>query len=403
MKIEKFHINNFRSLVEVEINKFETTTIFYGENNAGKSNILNALSAIFQRKTAISTSGFTAPLTFHQGILPNFSNNFHKHLSNDITFSVDITLDTVDILVDSQTLLELKLQLEPKNLMKISGKISRLPNDSNMAEMQTSSITFNGIEIYRHSENSYLFFPNFDKKQQDQSRLSQIFTNLIEPLNDCVYTIGSERYMQPAMFNNSAQTISPESFKNFLHQLYLSEKNYILFEQIGEIFNQDPFNFGTISFSKNGGDLEIMIKSGEFRLPIKYVGSGILQVLYIITSILHHKNQIVCIEEMEQNLSPNKQYQLLHKIQSMIHNNNMPLKQILLSSHSSVYYKPKLGQLYFLEKKADRTIIIEGLDKKFKAPAQAYFAQTIAPYTPAEIKKNQAEIAKMLKDEQDFR
>ena len=93
MKIEKLHINNFRSLVKFQVDDFATTTIFYGANNAGKSNILKALEYIFQRKVQYEKGNYTAPINFYEGVIKDFSYNFFNNDKNlIIDFSVAISI-----------------------------------------------------------------------------------------------------------------------------------------------------------------------------------------------------------------------------------------------------------------------------------------------------------------------
>src|SRR3990170_7932040 len=100
MKIISFYINNYRSLVDFKITDFDDTTIFYGENNAGKSNVLSALSIIFQRKKKRTSE---EKQNFYEGIIEGFSNNFFGNKTNEIDFMVELEvnrdeLDLVELL-----------------------------------------------------------------------------------------------------------------------------------------------------------------------------------------------------------------------------------------------------------------------------------------------------------------
>ena len=134
---------------------------------------------------------------------------------------------------------------------------------------------------------------------------------------------------EASIIDENVPSLSPQTFKKYLYNLYLSPQEFHRFEEINEVFSNPPFSYGTISFSKEaGGKLQLMIKEGDFRLPIKHLGSGVLQSLYIITAIICSQSKIVGIEELEQNLSPKKQYEILKKIQSMILDNKRALKPI---------------------------------------------------------------------------
>ncbi len=93
MNIKKFHIENLWSLKNIKINEFDKTTILYGENNAGKSNILNALHLIFARKPKlVSGDSLLRKIeNFYEGVVLNSQNTyFNNNTSADIKFMVEI-------------------------------------------------------------------------------------------------------------------------------------------------------------------------------------------------------------------------------------------------------------------------------------------------------------------------
>ncbi len=160
------------------------------------------------------------------------------------------------------------------------------------------------------------------------------------------------------------EALTIHSFKKYLYNLYLSRKKHKKFEQIDKAFSSPPFNYGHISFSKEDKKLDIEVKEKDFRLPIKHLGSGVLQALYIITSIVCSKSKIICIEELEQNLSPSKQGEILEKIQGMIKDKSEHnLDQIIISSHSIIYSEPKLGAIYLVEKDKNGYSIVNPKEK----------------------------------------
>ena len=401
MKITRFEITNFRSLVDFKIGEFEQTTIFYGENNAGKSNVLNALNIIFSRKSKLNDeNGFTEKENFYEGILSDFSNNFYNNnYSEPISFKVEIEVNLNQLDVDEQ--IESLVKTGNEQTFIVEAKFVSNPNNFNFAEMKVDKIHFNNALIYTGSPVSY--FPTLDVVKLRQGVFNLAFTKLIDPLNDCVHIINSDRDMHSSDFNTALQTeISPQNFKSFLYGLYLSPQDHQIFERINDIFNSPPFSFGEISFAKDNGKLEIMVKNGKVRLPIKHIGSGVLQTLYILSSIIFNKSKIICIEELEQNLSPKKQYEALKKIQAIMsesHGQNNSLDQLILSSHSSVYARPKLGAVYLLQKpNVVTTISLKLLKQKSIKELNEHLAPAHFEYNEQDHK----EMLEYLKKEHDF-
>lgn len=397
MKIIKFNIENYRSLRNLKIESFDTTTIFYGENNAGKSNVLNALQLIFMRKPKLTSEGLTDSENFYQGIIKDSQNSFFNNdTSNPIKFAVEIEANNSELTIDD----EIKSLFKgTKTIFSFDGFIAFIGGENNdFAEFKIETIKIGSTIIYSN-KTDISFFQSLDKTKKKQSQLERAFTFLIDIFNDCVQVVSSERDMhETPMDGELIGKLTPKSFKKYLYSLYLSPKYYKLFEQINLVYSQPPFNFGTISFSKDNDNLEIMIQEKDFRLPIKHLGSGALQALYIITSIICSKSKIVCLEELEQNLSPKKQFETLRKIQAMITDQKLSLNQLLISSHSSVYAKPRLGTIYFLEKNDGKTSINKKETTKISKKLQGHLVTSQGVWDESQM----PEIKRMLKEEHDF-
>lgn len=87
MKITEFHIRNFRSLRDIQLDGLAELNVLIGKNSAGKSNILEGLSFLFDNFSP--TGGSTGGLNDHLW--------FNKQVQNPIEFSVKISLEEDDI------------------------------------------------------------------------------------------------------------------------------------------------------------------------------------------------------------------------------------------------------------------------------------------------------------------
>ncbi|MDI6804578.1 MAG: AAA family ATPase, partial [Bacteroidota bacterium] len=400
---------HFHDEPNFKIEKLSTTTVFFGDNNVGKSNILHALYTVFKRKRKINRDTvpfkLTEPQNFYEGVVENFNNNFFGNIPTEITFEVEFTLDVAEVCLEKPLLQKLTKKTETKHKLVFAGNIIPVDSTVNLAEIMLRSVELDSQSVYTYDRkaNVYSYFPTLDKLRRDQSNLAKSFSHLVEPFNDCVALIESARDMHPTDFSlEPVQEIDQTNFKRFLHSLYLSEDSHRLYEQINSVFNREPFSFGAISFASVNGKLEVMVKENDLRLPIKHVGSGVLQTLYIIAMVIHSKSKIVCIEELEQNLAPPRQYPTLAKLQSMLGDNKVgSLRQLIVSSHSSVYAKPKLGTIYLLEKENAQTKIKEVLEKKFKEGMKKHLIDSALPpdtYSPEEYQKNFEQLKKLEHD-----
>jgi predicted ATPase len=410
MFISKFSITNYRSLVDFRIDPMATTTILYGDNNAGKSNALLALYTIFQRKSQVNEDAghptVTSPRNFYNGVIENFANDFHNNISADIDFQVEFFLPDTELDLAAKLKKQFKRRtLVGHNVIVFEGSIVKSDLGENYAEMVLKGVTLNGRSVYKFDgqKQSLTYFPLDDPSRKQQGRLAESFAKLVEPFNDCVALIESSRDMLPVSFNYEGQVepISSDNFKHFLHTLYLSDKGHSEFEKINDVFNRDPFKLGIISFGKPGDKLEVMVQQNGIRLPIKHMGSGVLQFLYIIARAVHTKSKIICIEELEQNLSPKNQELVLAKLQSMIEDKDSNVDQVIISSHSPVYADGSLGAVYLLEKTEDITKNRERLTKKMKEGFKNHLLPAALPpdtYTKEEYEEKKKELRQITEE-----
>lgn len=360
MKIKKISVNNFKSLVDFKLESLNSTTIIYGDNNAGKSNVLELLHLIFQRKKQYNDETITEQaISFHTGILDDFTYSFYENRrEGKIDFSIVVEVKKSELTLkdaDFEKIFGAKDELE----IGFNGIIKQFESNSNYGRFDITEVNFEGGKLYTNKDDEIHILPLIDKEKNDQAVQNEIFETLIEPFQDCVFFVPSHRDMLPDLFDKNLEAeISPLKFKKFLYSLYLKEDQFSTFERIDSLFNNDPFSFGSLSFAKIDDNLEIMIKKGDIRLPIKGLGSGVLQILYIISCIVYSNKKIICLEELEQNLSPNNQKLALNKLKELI-SDVAPPNQIIISSHSPYFYeKNGHNSTYLLSKKDGKTILL---------------------------------------------
>lgn len=373
MQITKFYISNFRSLKDFTVNEFGKTTIFYGDNNVGKSSVLYALHTIFKRKKQYNESLSNLdqdPKNFYSGIIENFKYDFNFECDSSIDFKVDFILNRVEIKINDRYLKKIlsvqRLPIDYK--VKIEGSINRSMTNETYAEINLSKVTLNNKELYLQNK-KVEYFPSVNDTFFKGISKGKLFEEFIEVFNDAILLIPSSRDMLNISYDYkniiTLDNVNSINFKQFLYQQYLNTDSNKFIVKINRLLSAHPFIFGNSSFAKIDDNIEIMVQNKDIRLPIKYLGTGVMQVLYILTLIMFTKSKIVCIEELEQNLSPPNQGYALQKLQSFLESDtDLQFSQILFSTHSRVFYNKKLAdKIYLLTMKDQVTFIEDSFDK----------------------------------------
>lgn len=384
MYIKAFNIENFRSLKNVNVVGMQRVVAFHGANNAGKSNVLAALQTIFMRKlneADVDIGIPQRPVRFWQGLKLNCFDDFYLNGSNDIRFGVDIYFSTNELRggdFDKWFLAKLKKQGR-ENCLQIKGLISSRANNSAYCEVQQvllNSKSGAGV-VYSRKKDKIEHFPE-DAKVQEGDRV-KMFERLMEPLHDCVKVIPSNRYMvSHERFPDQAFNgiLKPENFKTWLYFLSMDRTRYAKFKEIVDIFSAPPFDYGKISFAKIDDALEIMVEKNGLRLPINRVGSGLKQILYLISCMIEAEGKILGVEELEINLSPKLQNQLVEKLRQYCLGKTPRFHQLLLTTHSEKFSYIRS------EMKSYQVKWIQGctqVDPMTKSTMRSYYSKYLMP------------------------
>ncbi|MGD0058901.1 MAG: AAA family ATPase [Verrucomicrobiia bacterium] len=368
MYISSLAISGYRSLKNVEIKEMLPVVIFHGLNNSGKSNILSAIETIFRRKVVVeetTTADETKKLqrtgNFYQGRITDFRDNFYLNGRQDIIFSVSVTLTDSETAPFNEILKLLNPALTKtggKKIVLFDGRMKY--RDENSAEMILDRVMFKSSDVVFEVEKSgkKTFFPTV-KGLTEEVRVAQ-FEKLMELFSDSFALLQADRYLtmeKEGQDSGAKIMLTPKTFKQWLHKLSLDRSTYESFEEIKKMIASKPFEFGDIGFSKEGDEIEIMVKTGNVRLPICRLGSGHQQILYIIGSLVLYKKRMVGIEELEINLSPTAQKNVFEKLKHHIFTSADLINQLIITSHSDTFGNRGDVRVYGVEHNGQETLV----------------------------------------------
>jgi len=181
------------------------------------------------------------------------------------------------------------------------------------------------------------FFPTLNTKVPDATVRQNAAENILLDLVNCFGLIRTERHLQDEP--QLSETVSGKDsnrLKNWLKSLSESRgPRYELFERIRNAIKNVPFGYGEIRPISEDGKVDVLVIDEARELLIERHGTGIQQVLYLLSRFEKKEAKIIGVEEFELNLSPSLQNKALNYIKSKIGNSPTDYcSQLFITSHS---------------------------------------------------------------------
>jgi len=369
MIIDSVQIRGFRSLSNVSIGKFGPINVFYGENNAGKSNILAALEILF--KVERPQERESAVAGFLHGELSNFVDNFTLGSAGKPATQIVITArlslsvsDSVRLPVFTEFIKTQKIW-KRHPLHRIKLEVSIKPTEKGKATKTLENATVNNVPLYDSmAPSSAAFFPSLASSvpvQQRQSASEEFISSLVNSFS----VIRAERFLHDELlFGEPMAQISSEHFKNWILNLSRSRgEDYQKLQRIRDWFNNERFRYGDIRPIVEIDRVGLVVKDAAGReLIVDRLGNGVQQILLLIANLVDSKARMIGIEEVETNLSPALQNRMLWIFKEMVADPERSIDQLFLTSHSEHLSTRNDVVLYAAEIGAAGTAVTWGQD-----------------------------------------
>jgi predicted ATPase len=391
MKIKKLHIENYKSLKNVQFDMNDGVNIFIGKNNSGKSNLIDALlfvSALMESdvNTAISNYGGFRELVFGKvedskitfeicfalsqndistwfsklGLEPEIPlNEFKNKVGEDVTYQLTIEQTRI-----SQEKIQVKLN--GNDVLYAKGQYVQgtyfhhilhsfkdyILKGNHQYDQIGGSSPASPILLIRHSpirpeENLQIMLYNFVKSSTPMSAVRN------SPVRLAVR--GTKKLTADA--SNLPQVLNSIASSNrALFEMIMSNAETII-EEIQEI--RAPIIEG--SSETYIATVEKAFKSEEFTW--KHIASGTKEILYLVT-LLHTtpKGSFLMIEEPEIHLHSDAIWKLLSLIETVCQSDD---KQVLITTHSpTLIDQLPFNKIYAVTKEAGQTTVIALKDEK---------------------------------------
>jgi len=358
MRIKEVEISGYRSLWDVPIADLgDGVNVFFGDNNCGKSNILEALETLFKvERTDLPVSGF------YSGELTNFVDNFTVKADGTTATSINMRcklaigsedIDKLPVFID---FLKKTGIFNEVHKQWVELKVEIKPGLAGVANKVLNKATVNGHAMYDSSiPQPDSFFPYVRKKASTSDRENAsgaFFGYLVNSFNK----IHTGRLMETQKIVGGSRgdvSMSMQDFKKWFRDLIESRGDkYKMFQKVQKQFNERPFAYGTIRPVSSGDKADLLVADMFDReFIVERLGTGVQQILILLSQIAARvsvdKTKIFGIEELELNLSPNVQMEALNMLKRMAADPaSSGFSQVFLTSHSPYLCKKDCPDLY---------------------------------------------------------
>jgi predicted ATP-dependent endonuclease of OLD family len=342
--------------------------MLYGYNNSGKSNILKFLNLIFQPK--VQREGITVEGTrevrekqssFWNGFIDDSGFLFHKN-NRKTPIEFDFRIEVMHDEIKKGGFLnfeDLNKDFLNSNrdyaTFEFYGKIKAF-DEFHTSEIILDSAKLNKLSILSRDANGKTAY--FEKARNAKSPLKGdgiAFDNLLSIFNNAVCFFDNGRFFNTEKMDTNVKELTPSSYKNWLYNVSMSPERYRIFSELTDFLRKNkiavknddedlfkgaeknsPFGDFTPEFAKVGKDeIELMLRVGKDRFPLSSYGTGIQQLLYILSKVYITNSRILLIEELEMNFSPKYQKGVLELLKNLL--TARKIDQVFFTTHSKYF------------------------------------------------------------------
>ncbi|WP_187909355.1 AAA family ATPase [Helicobacter pylori] len=318
--IQSVRIKNFKTFKDTQIDGFTKLNIITGQNNEGKSNLLEALYYLVGKSMHPCTN-----------VLEIYDNIRKEPLTSESKSLMFYGLDTkeeiqiVTTLDNNQTLdLQIKF-IASENQKVIESQIIPTAEQTQMPSQLNFTLKKNNEEIYNDHLN-IAKVPNFPPIP-NQSGYNRQFKNF------------DPNQLQKLLPFESATIIPSDVVYRQAHMIQAVSKicsNNQLEEELNKHLNQFDNNIQSISFNTNN-QLKLKVKNIKEKVPLSVFGDGLKKYLHIVSVFMVDNAKTIYIDEVENGLHFSRMKLLLRCVIDFINDNKDGNLQVFMTTHSQEF------------------------------------------------------------------
>ncbi|WRF75484.1 ATP/GTP-binding protein [Helicobacter pylori] len=318
--IQSVRIKNFKNFKNTQIDGFTKLNIITGQNNAGKSNLLEALYYLVGKSMHPCTN-----------VLEIYDNIRKEPLTSESKSLMFYGLDTekkiqITTTLDNNQTLDLQIKFIASEKQKvIESQI--IPTVEHAQEFSRLNFTLkkNNEEIYNDHLNitkAYNFPPI-----PNQSGYNRQFKNF-DP----------NQLQKPLPFESAVIIPSDAAYRQ-VHMIQAVSKicsNNQLKEELNKHLNQFDNNIQSISFNTNN-QLKLKVKNIKEKVPLSVFGDGLIKYLHIVSAFMADNAKTIYIDEVENGLHFSRMRLLLRCVIDFINDNKDGNLQVFMTTHNQEF------------------------------------------------------------------
>ncbi|MGL2700592.1 AAA family ATPase [Helicobacter pylori] len=318
--IQSVRIKNFKNFKNTKIDGFTKLNIITGQNNAGKSNLLEALYYLVGKSMHPCTN-----------VLEIYDNIRKEPLTTESKNLMFYGLDTKEeiqivITLDSNQTLDLQIKfIASENQKVIESQIIPTAEQTQMPSQLNFTLKKNNEEIYNDHLN-IAKVPNFPPIP-NQSGCNRQFKNF------------DPNQLQKLLPFESATIIPSDVAYRQAHVIQAVSKicsNNQLEEELNKHLNQFDNNIQSISFNTNN-QLKLKVKNVKEKAPLSVFGDGLKKYLHIVSAFMADNAKTIYIDKVENGLHFSRMKLLLRCVIDFINDNKDGNLQVFMTTHNQEF------------------------------------------------------------------
>ncbi|WP_131157444.1 AAA family ATPase [Helicobacter pylori] len=317
--IQSVRIKNFKNFKNTQIDGFTKLNIITGQNNVGKSNLLEALYYLVGKSMHPCTNVLEIydnirkePLTSESKSLMFYGLDTEKKIQITTTLDNNQTLDLQIKFIANEKQKVIESQIIPT--VEHAQEFSRLnfTLKKNNKEIYNDHLNITKIPNFPPipNQSGYRQFKNFDPNQLQK----------LLPFESATIIPSDVAYRQAHMI----QAVSKICSNNQLE------------EELNKHLNQFDNNIQSISFNTNN-QLKLKVKGIKEKIPLSVFGDGLIKYLYIVSAFMADNAKTIYIDEVENGLHFSRMKLLLRCVIDFINNNKDGNLQVFMTTHSQEF------------------------------------------------------------------